>query len=96
MRPPFADLLKRNARQWGLQLSETIEFAFRRRYGLPPTDPRWLNATLDDVLIDYWAHAHRDDPNLRNEEAFETEDFEAELAAMAASVKEDDWEDVPA
>ena len=35
-------------------------------------------------MIDYWAHAHVDDPNLARQEHFETEGFEAEVAALEA------------
>lgn len=81
-RTPFAKDLRRNASQWGLALSETIAFEFRRRYGLPPTDPRYLDATEAEIIVDVWAHRHMDDPKLR--ERLETEDFDEELARMEA------------
>lgn len=77
----------KNARARGLELSGTVEFQFRRRYNLPPTDPRFLNATATEILTDYWAHRHSDEPKLRDEE-FDP-DFEAELAAA-----ESEWETV--
>ena len=63
-------------------MSETIAFAFRRRYGLPPTDPRFLAATEEEMVLDYWAHRHWDDPKLREEVV--NPDFEADLAAFEA------------
>lgn len=63
-------------------MSDTIEFRFRRRYALPPTDPRFLDATVEQVVLDYWAHRHLDDPNLRNEVV--NDEFEADLAAAEA------------
>jgi hypothetical protein len=60
-------------------MAETVAFAFRRRYSLPPDDPRFLDATPEAILIDYWAHRHIDDPKLREE--IEDEDFDAQLAA---------------
>lgn len=97
-------------RDLGLALSQTIEFVFRRRYNLPPTDPRFLDATIEDMVNDYWAHRHTDDPALRNEviaEGFE-EDAEEMLAESVAketaaleterraieAIPEDDWEDI--
>jgi hypothetical protein len=44
-----------------------------------------LNATLEDIYTDVWAHAHIDDPKLRDE--IVSEDFEADLAAMEAEAK---------
>lgn len=65
-------------------MSQTVEFQFRRRYGLPPNDPRFLDCTREEILTDWWAHQHVDDPGLRNEVAMDDEDFQAELAAMEA------------
>lgn len=79
----------------GLELSETVEFAFRRRYRLAPTDPRFLNSTHDDMLVDYWAWRHVEDPKLR-EEAIDP-DFDEEVAAMERQLLDEDpsdWEDV--
>lgn len=95
------------ANEIGLRVAETVAFAFRRRYLLPPTDPRFLDATYEQMLIDHWAWAHVEDPKLRHEvfiaEGFE-EDLaemeaeslakEAELAAKIAATPEDDWEEV--
>lgn len=75
-----------------MSLSETVEFAFRRRYLLPPTDPRFLDATPEDLLLDYWAHRFWDDPDLRNE--LVNPDFEAELAELERGAESDGWEDV--
>lgn len=95
-RRSFALLLKRNARVWGIELSETVEFAFRRRYALPPTDARFLDASFAEILIDFWAHAATDDPKVKSEVV--TEDFEAEMAALEAAAAKpddaDDWETV--
>lgn len=67
-------------------MADTYEFRFRRRYGLPPTDPRFLAATFEEIVIDYWAHAHMDDPKLRDEAI--TDDFDEQLAAMEAEMME--------
>lgn len=70
-----------------------MQFAFRRRYSLPPTDPRFLDATDEEIVLDYWAHRLWDNPKVR-EEAYNP-DFEADLAAMDAEDGEGDgWETV--
>jgi hypothetical protein len=83
----FAKELERTASKRGLELCNSYEFRFRRRYNLPPTDPRFLEATIEDIVIDYWAHAHLDDPKLREQD--ETDDFEAMLQAVEQSLEDD-------
>lgn len=100
-RKSFAEELRLNARDYGFELSETYEFHFRRRYNLPPSDPRFLDATREEIVIDYWAHAVLDNPKLREETV--NPDFENDVAAfeamLAASKPKDeaataaaDWE----
>src|SRR4051812_48863669 len=84
-RADFVQALRETASDQGIALADTAEFKFRRRYNMPPTDPRFLNATLDDILIDLWAHAHHDDPGLRN--SVSDPNFDEELAAMEAEAK---------
>lgn len=72
--------LRRNGRTWGLALSETIGFEFRRRYGLTPRDPRYLELTDDEIEVDYWAHMHAENPKLREEE------FDPEFDQAAADL----------
>lgn len=76
------------ARAWGQQESLTWEFEYRRRYNLPPTDPRFLSATLEQIMVDCWAHRHADDPKLA-EEAHDP-DFDATLAEMQAAADAED------
>lgn len=62
-----------------------MEFAFRRRYNLPPTDPRFLDATREEIAADFWAH-HYAESNVTEE--FEDTEFDAdEITAQWA--KED-------
>ena len=94
----FAAVLRRTYKQRAKARAETIQFLFRRRYNLAPTDPRFLAATIEDMLIDEAAHRHIENP--KNIEEFEDPDFDvnAELAkAEAESVEMDqpnDFEDV--
>lgn len=34
----------------------TYETWFRRQYNLPPTDPRYLQATPEQIRVEFWAH----------------------------------------
>jgi hypothetical protein len=83
--------LQRNARAWGKQLSQTYEFAYRRRYGLTLIDQRFLDATHEDIVLDYWAHRFVEDPKLAIEEVF-NDDFAADLAEMEAAAAAGEWE----
>ena len=65
-------------------LSQTAEFHFRRRYLLSPVDPRFLNCTPEQILVDVWAHRHTDDPKLREEMV--SEHFDEDLAEMEAEL----------
>ena len=37
---------------------------------------------MEDILVDYWAHLHADDPKLRSEDV--SSDFEGDIAAFEA------------
>ncbi len=80
----FASLLRDTASDQGLALAKTPEFRFRMRYRLSPIDPRFLDCTPEQVVLDLWAWAHIDDPNLRNQVT--DPHFAEELAAMEAEV----------
>ena len=71
-----------------------MEFAFRRRYSLPPTDPRYLNATVTDILVDYWAHRYVDDPEIQAPVQTDGYEDEARAMAIAAGVPDSDFETV--
>lgn len=54
---------------------DTISFWFRRKYNLPPNDPRFLDLTLEQIETEYWAwHYHEQPPG----EEFDDEDFDEE------------------
>ena len=77
---------------------ETIEFEYRRRYNLTSNDPRFLDATVEEMLTDIWAHRYTEDPKLLNE--IEDEDFDPDEVAAAIGrqpVEEPDpgdWEQI--
>jgi hypothetical protein len=63
--------------------------AFRRRYNLAPTDPRYLDATTEDILTDHWANYYFEHPNTD-----EIEDEGFDLDAIVKSMDDGDWEEV--
>lgn len=69
----------------------TVEFWFRRKYSLTRTDPRFLEATVDDMLEDYWLHTYFDDPKAVTE-TVEDDDFDASSVAEMLNGKPDDFE----
>lgn len=80
-----------------------MEFLFRRRYNLPPTDPRFLAATREEIAVDVlaWHYFEHPDDGEVVDDGF---DVQAELAAADAEAGEpaqggdstlpDDFEDV--
>lgn len=69
----------------------TVEFWFRKKYGLTRTDPRFLEATVEDMLEDYWLHTYFDDPKAVTE-TVEDDDFDANSVAEMLNGKPDDFE----
>lgn len=69
-------------RQWGLERADSLEFLFRRHYNLAPTDPRYLDCSAADIVVDLWAHRFLNDPKLRDESV--DADYDAEVADMEA------------
>lgn len=67
-----------------------MEFQFRRRYSLPPNDPRFLALTATEILTDWWAHRITEDPEAANEIEMDQEDYEAEAARMLQESIEND------
>ena len=75
------------------EILNTYDFAFRRRYNLPPTDPRYLNATREEMAADYWAHWYFEHPDDRGE-TFEDPDFDLEELKRKSESGELEWEDI--
>jgi len=79
----------------GKDLAGSLEFWFRRKYGLASTDPRYLEASREDMLTDWWAHQYLENPKL-DDQAVVDEDFDQE--ALLRKLDEDpdsddfDWE----
>lgn len=101
----FAEARSQWAKAEAEQRYNSIEFWYRKKYSLPATDPRFLDATLDEMLADFWAHCYSDDPKLI-ENVAEDDEFDPDEVARRigfdepAPVKDgdvanvDDWEDL--
>ncbi len=76
-------------------MSRTLEAWFRRKYGLPPTDPRFLSMTREDMEVDFWMHHYADRPGADD---FESDGFDAEevMAKWAAEAEAEATEPPPA
>lgn len=78
-------------------MSQEVEFQFRRRYNLPPNDPRYLELTTEEMLVDLLAHRFAEDPNTPDEVEDEGFDIDAMIAQVDAQADADvagvdDWE----
>lgn len=59
MRRDFEEMLAESVKRRALALSQTVEWWYRDRYRLPETDPRFLEATHDQMMVDMWADLYR-------------------------------------
>lgn len=73
-------------------MAQSVEFWYRRQYNLPPTDPRFLDATLEEIETDFWAHHFHAHPETETGEVVEDDDLDVE--ALAAAMESADWETV--
>ena len=77
-------------------MSQSVAFWFRRRYNLPPTDPRFLDATLFDMMSDFWAHHYAENPDAAKEAIDDDFNLDAELrlADQEAGDLPNDFEEI--
>lgn len=87
-------------------MAKTIGFWFRRKYNLPPTDPRYTSLTALELQAEYWAHYYAenkvtdevedDDFDPDQERARIEAEAEAQEAAEAllAAADDSEWEEV--
>ena len=66
-----------------------MSFWFRRKYNLPPTDPRYLDMTPEGIEEEFWAHHYFDNPATESDE---DTDFDAD--AVVAAMESDEWEEI--
>lgn len=72
----------------------TYQLWFRRKFNLPPTDPRYLNATPEQIVTEFWAHyfEERRLAGKPEEEEFEDETFDEDLEAIESNPEA--WETI--
>lgn len=68
-----------------------MEWWFRERYRLSPNDPRYLDTTREEMLLDFWTAYYA---TTKGESTFEAEDEDFDLDQILADAEED-WEAVP-
>lgn len=72
-----------------------MEWWFRDRYRLPPTDPRFLDLTPTDLLLDYWT-AHYAAEAAKGITSYEADDPDWNLDdLLARQSPDDDWQTQP-
>ena len=81
--------MTRRAKNQGKDLAKTLQFWFRKKYQLTPTDPRFLDLSVEDIETDYWAHYYYDNPA-----GDEVEDEDFDLDKIIAKMGKDDWEEL--
>lgn len=71
----------------GKALSKTLEFWYRKKYNLAPTDPRYLDTTVEQMQVEYFAYHY--ETNKATEE-FEDYDFDpqAEIRRIEQEAEE--------
>lgn len=84
----FAASVEKHGRAWGLEQADSLHFAFRRRYSLAPTDPRFTEMTEAGIIVDLWAHRFADDPKLREEVVAEEYDDDVQRMVAEAEARE--------
>ena len=62
------DGLRHRCRMEAKNLIQQVDWEFRRRYRLAPTDPRYLEATLEEMWTDVWAWRFEENPKLLDED----------------------------
>ncbi len=80
---PLSDLLSQVKSERG----DSLGVLFRKKYSLAPTDPRYLNATYEDILKDWLEDQVSENPNLRIEDLMDRKkDDEAWMASQEQEI----------
>ena len=86
---PFASGAIPRTKKTAKKLYKTFGYWFRNHYRLPPTDPRYLDMTPEEIEIEYWAWNY-----LQNGVGDEIETDGYNTDDVLAAMESDDWEDV--
>ena len=74
-------------------MSETMALWFRRKYSLPPTDPRYLAMTPEGIAAEFWANHYADRFYAGRPEEVEDEDEDFDLDEILRQNEADDEDD---
>ena len=86
----FADEFRGQVKPLAREMAKSLEWWFRDRYRLAPTDPRFLDATREQMLLDHWtAHYHHLIQSGKDIDEFEDQDWDLEKILADA----ENWED---
>lgn len=83
--------MPREAKKKARQVKDTIAFWFRSKYRLTINDPRYLEMTEYDMMVDYYADFYVKNPKAMDEVS--DDDFNADEIIQAMSDGED-WEEL--
>lgn len=86
----FARHARRRAKANGRFEAGTLAFWFRRKFNLPPNDPRFLTMTPEAIDAEWWAHHFAERPH----DVIEDEDEDFDSAAVLAAIEAGEWEDI--
>ena len=93
-KPDFDKTETQRAKKSGKALSKSIQFWFRRRYNLPPNDPRFLALTPEEVEAEFWACQYAETSSV---EDYEDDDIDIEEilaeADRADAIAAGEWEE---
>ena len=73
------------------ELKDKVSFWYRTHYRLTIHDPRYLESSLEDMMIDYYANLYQSDPKAMEEVTDEDFDKDEILKKMANG---EEWEDM--
>lgn len=73
------------------ELKDKVSFWYRTHYRLTIHDPRYLESSMEDMMIDYYANLYQSDPKAMEEVTDVDFDKDEILKKMANG---EEWEDM--
>ena len=86
----FAAAQEQEAKHKARETAQTLRFWFRKKYNLPPNDPRFLALTDEEIETEYWTYYYEENPDV---EEFDDPNY-AEKMANLESLDMSEWEDI--
>ncbi len=94
-RRDFAQEQKKHLKRIASQQSKSVEWWFRDRYKLAPTDPRFLDMTRNGMVLEYWTAHYASMPAASFEADDPDFDLQQAIEDLGISDDDEDWEDAP-